>query len=444
MSDLNEIFRHFSKQFLAPIFQRSFLPMSIAPDRMQALVYYRSVPRYLAARAAHGLWPRRFFASLAPLTLKQVPLTNPEAGWILLRNRLCGLCGSDLNLLRGAESFLLEPYASFPAILGHEIAAEIEWAPSDSQWHKGDRVAVEPILCCQVRGLPPCRFCAQGKYNLCESFTQGTLAPGAILGLNRDAGGGLAEFMTAHPSQLVRLPDELPDEIAVLTDSLASALQPVLTHLPPDDALVVVYGAGIIGQHVIRLLRLLNSRAKIIVVARYPFQQELAQAGGANVVLIKPNRRQLGEAVQARWLPTTLGGGNCEGGADFFFDCAGGGRALQEGLVALRSQGTYVLMATTGSVKGLDLSSLWFRELHLTGSSMYAYGPYQGRQVRTYNLAVDFLASGAYPADGLVTHIYPLRDYRQALQTAMDKAKFQSVKVALKLSAPEKTLRKPS
>ena len=409
--------------------------MSIAPGHMQALVYYRSVPRYLAAKAASRIWPQRFFPSLVPLALKQVPLVSPKAGWVILRNRLCGLCGSDLNLLRGTESFLLEPYASFPAILGHEVVAEIEWAPPESPWQKADRVAIEPILCCRVRGLPPCRFCAQGKYNLCESFTQGPMAPGVILGLNREAGGGLAEFMTAHPSQLVRLPDELPDEKAVLTDSLASALQPVLEHLPPNEALVVVYGAGIIGQHVIRLLRLLNCKAKIIAVARHPFQQALAQAGGADVVLIQPGRRQLGEAVQARWLPTTLGGGNFEGGADYFFDCAGGQKALQEGLVILRSRGTYVLMASTGSVKGLDLSSLWFRELRLTGSAMYAYGPFQGQQVHTYTLAVDFLASGAYPADGLLTHIYPLPEYRQAFQTAMDKATSQSMKVAIQLPA---------
>jgi threonine dehydrogenase-like Zn-dependent dehydrogenase len=267
------------------------------------------------------------------------------------------------------------------------------------------------------------------------------MAPGSVLGFNRDVGGGLAEFMTAHPSQLVRLPDDLPDAKAVLTDSLASALQPVLEHLPPNDALVVVYGAGIIGQHVIRLLRLLNCRARIIAVARHPFQQNLAQAGGADEVLLKPSRRQLGEAVQARWLPTTLGGGNYEGGADFFFDCAGGRQALQDGLLILRSRGTYVMMASTGGVKGIDMSSLWFRELRLTGSAMYAYGPFRGQQVHTYTLAVELLASGDYPADGLVTHIFPLRDYRLAFQTAMNKAPSQSMKVAIRL---KNNVREPS
>jgi threonine dehydrogenase-like Zn-dependent dehydrogenase len=409
--------------------------MPNTPDRMQALVYYRSVPRYLASKAASRFWPHRFFSSLAPVALQEVTCPTAPAGWVLVRNRMCGLCGSDLSLLKGTESFLLEPYASFPAILGHEVVAQVEWAPADSPWQKGDRVAVEAVLGCQVRGLQPCRFCAQGKYNLCECFTQGSMGPGVTRGMNCDSGGGLAEWMAVHPGQLVRLPDDLTDETAVLTDSLACALQPVMENLPPDNAVVVVYGAGIIGQHTIRLLRQLHCQATIIAVVRYPFQQLAAQAGGADLALIKPSRRELGEAVQARWLPTTLGGGNFEGGADYFFDCAGGQRAVQDGLVLLRSQGTYVMMATTGSVKNVDFSSVWFRELHLTGSCIYSHGQFQGRQVHTFQMAVDILASRTYPTEGLLTHTYPLWEYRQAFQTAMDKATTQSMKVAIRLPA---------
>ena len=150
-----------------------------------------------------------------------------------------------------------------------------------------------------------------------------SLAPGVILGFTRGVGGGMAELMAAHPSRLVRLPDNLPDEAAVLTDSLASALQPVLDNFPQDRHTVVVYGAGIIGQHLIRLLRALGSAARVVMVARYRFQEELALAGGADVVMSNPSRALLGEAVGARFVPTTLGGGNLEGGADLFFDCVG-------------------------------------------------------------------------------------------------------------------------
>jgi threonine dehydrogenase-like Zn-dependent dehydrogenase len=398
---------------------------------MQALVYERSVWRYLLAKGLNRLRPRTFWARLAPLRLREIDFRPPGPTWVVLRPRLCGICGSDLRLLKGAESLLLEPYASLPAVLGHEVVAEVQEAPAGSDWRPGDRVAVEPVLPCEVRGLPPCRYCARGEYNLCENFLEGELAPGAILGFTRGVGGGMAEMMAAHPSRLVRLPDQLSDDVAVLTDSLASALQPLLDHFPEDSDTVVVYGAGIIGQHLIRLLRTLQSSARVVAVARYPFQEELAREGGADLVLTAPSRARLGEAVGARLVPTTLGGGNLEGGADLFFDCVGSQRSLQAGLLSLRGRGTYALVGTAGALGPVDFSSVWFRELRLTGSSMYAYGVWQGRKVRTYEMAVELLAQGDYPAQELVSHRFPLADYRRAFQAAFDKGRHQSLKVVL-------------
>ncbi len=404
------------------------------PASMQALVYRRSIFRYLLAAGLNRLWPRHFFSGVAPLKLRPTEFALPGPDWLVLKSRMCGICGSDLRLLKGVESLLLEPYASFPAVLGHEIVAEVAEAPAGSDWRPGERVAVEPVLPCEVRSIePPCRFCAQGQYNLCENFTQGSLSPGTILGFHQEAGGGMAEFLAAHPSRLVRLPDSVPDEAAVLTDSLASALQPVLDHFPQDQDTVVVYGAGIIGQHLVRLLRALGSEAKIIVAARYPFQENLARAGGADLVLMEPNRAELGQAVGARLLPTTLGGGNLEGGADLFFDCVGSRYSMQEGLLALKGGGAYVLVGTAGEIGLLDFSSLWFRELKVSGSAMYSYGAWQGQRVRTYQLAVDLLARGDYPVQGLVSHVFPLSDYREAFQVAFDKRHHQSVKVAFDL-----------
>jgi erythritol/L-threitol dehydrogenase len=400
---------------------------------MQALVYYRSIPRYLLSQALNRFFPRHFFSRVAPLQLRRVRLNRPGPDWLLLKSRLCGVCGSDLNLLKGTESLLLEPYASFPAVLGHEVLAEVAEAPPGSGWTAGERVVVEPVLPCALRGLPPCPYCAQGQYNLCENFTRGNLAPGPVMGFNRDAGGGLAEMLAAHQSQLVRVPDHVPDEVAVLTDSLASALQPVLDHFPTDGQRVVVYGAGIIGQHLVRLLRVLGSRAQIVMVARYPFQAELAAAGGADAVLSSPSRRELGAAVGAELIPTTLGGGNLEGGADIFFDCVGGSRSMQAGLLALRGRSSYVLVGTAASIKGVDISSLWFRELRLSGTSMYGYGTFQGTRVRTYEKAVELLAGSRYPHQGLVTHTFPLSQYRRAFQVALDKRRYQSLKVVFDL-----------
>ena len=327
----------------------------------------------------------------------------------------------------------MEPYGSFPAVLGHEVAAEVASAPAGSEWKPGDRVIVEPILACNVRGLAPCRFCAEGAYNLCENFTNGGLAPGSFMGYNRSAGGGMAEFTAAHPDQLFRIPDNVSDDVAVLTDSLASALHPVLSHFPGDGDTVVIHGAGVIGQHIIRTLRALGSRARLVVVARHPFQRKLASAGGADVVLATPSRRDLAEAVGARMIPTTLGGGSPEGGADIFFDCVASRHSLQEGLLTLRGKGAYVMVGTASRLGPVDFSSLWFRELRVTGSVAYAYADFRGRRVRTYEMAIELLARGDYPLPGLLSHTFRLHEYGNAFQAAFDKRRYESVKVAFDL-----------
>lgn len=400
---------------------------------MKALVYRRSVVLYLLDRFLSRVRPRRFFPGLVPMNLKEIPFSPASKDWVVVRNRLCGICGSDLRLLHGSESMLLEPYASFPAVLGHEIIGEVVTAPAGSRWKPGNRVVVEPVLACAQRGLPPCRFCAEGRYNLCENFTSGTLASGVILGYNRNAGGGMAELCAVDPERLFAVPDNVPDEVAVLTDSLASALNPVLSNMPEDRHTVIVYGAGILGQHIVRILRALGSKARIIMVARYSFQRDLAKAGGADTVLMSPKRKQLGEAAGARLTPTTLRGGNLEGGADYFFDCVASSGSLQEGLLVLRGRGTYVMVGTAGDIGPVDISSLWFRELRLTGSSCYSFADYRGERVSIYRKAIDLLSRGNYGVEGLLTHVFPLSDYARAFRTAYDKRNNKCMKVALDL-----------
>jgi len=111
----------------------------------------------------------------------------------------------------------------------------------------------------------------------------------------------------------------------------------------------------------------------------------------------------------------------------------GSNDSLQAGILALRARGTLVLVGTAGKVSGVDVSSLWFRELNLTGTATYAYGFFRGQQVRTYQMAVDLLAGGDFPVAGLLTHTFPLSRYQQAFQTALDKRHHNSVKVAVDL-----------
>ena len=126
----------------------------------------------------------------------------PGPDWVVLRPRLCGICGSDLRLLKGAESFLLEPYASLPAVLGHEVVAEVAEAPPGSEWRAGDRVVVEPVLPCDVRGLPPCRYCAAGSLQPLRKLSGGRVGPRGDSGLHPGRGGrhGRADGRPSQPA----------------------------------------------------------------------------------------------------------------------------------------------------------------------------------------------------------------------------------------------------
>ncbi len=400
---------------------------------MKALRYHKSIPRYLLSAFFSRIQRKRFHHLVTPLALEEVPFAPARPGWATLRTLMCGICGSDLNLLKGAESMLLEPYASLPMILGHEILARVEAAPPGSALAPGQRVVVEPVLDCLCRELPPCPSCARGEYNLCESFLDGALPPGTTLGFNAAAGGGMAELTSAHPARILPVPDAVSDQDAVLVDSLASVLQPVLENFPQPGRTVIVWGAGVLGQHAVRCLRALDFDGRIVVVARYPFQADLARQGGADTVLRSPTRKDLAQALGARFLPTSMGGGNVEGGADMVFDCVASPGTMQEALLALRARGRYVMIGTAGKVSGVDFSALWLRQLVMTGTMSYATAAWKGERVRTYALALELLAGGRYPTAGLLTGTFRLEDWKRAFQASFDKSGSGSMKTAFDL-----------
>lgn len=400
---------------------------------MKALVYHKSVPRYLLSAFFSKIQRKRFHHLVTPLKYQEVAFTPARPHWATLKTRLCGICGSDLNLLKGAESMLLEPYASLPAVIGHEILATVENAPPGSGLTPGARVVVEPVLDCLVRELEPCRFCAAGDYHLCERYLEGALPPGSVLGFNAAASGGMAEYTAAHPARILPVPDNVSDEDAILTDSMASVLQPILGNFPQPADTVVVWGMGILGQHAVRCLRALGFSGKIVAIARHRFQADLALAGGADVAPRSPSRAELAKLTGGKKIPTSLGGGNVEGGADLVFDCVASSTTFQESLLCLRGRGRYVMVGTAASLGKVDVSSLWFRELTVTGTVCYALAQWRGERVRTYQMCLDLLASGAYPTKGLLSGLYALDNWKQAFQAGFDKAGSGSMKLAFDL-----------
>ncbi|MBI4239205.1 MAG: alcohol dehydrogenase catalytic domain-containing protein [Deltaproteobacteria bacterium] len=400
---------------------------------MRALEYRLSIPRYLMSRACARIWPHRFVRLVSSLRLRDVAEpTLPGPEWVRIRVERCGICGSDLNALRGEESYSMEPYASFPAVMGHEIIGRVvECGSSVRDVAEQTRVAVENVLPCAARGItPPCPACAAGDYAVCENFTQGNLPPGVITGFTRGLGGGWGETVVAHRSQLFPVPESIPLDQAVLIDSIASALQPVADHFPAAHETVLVIGAGIIGLHVVQCLRFAGFTGSLLVVARHDFQAAWAERLGATHVLRRDLIPAIANLTGARLYRPTLGLPVLDGGVDRVFDCVGASGTIDMALRVLRKRGSLIVVGTASQLNRVDASPLWFKEIRMTGSAMFAHSTVRGLRQRTYQHVIDGLAQGTLRGNGLVTHQFPLRAYAHALTVALDKRRFQSLKVA--------------
>ena len=94
---------------------------------MKALVFNLTIPRVAGLKLMGPLKPRLYYRSpLALVGLADVPEPKlPTPAWVKIRTRMCGFCGSDLNLIFLRDSSMAMPFTSFPAIIGHELS--VKW-----------------------------------------------------------------------------------------------------------------------------------------------------------------------------------------------------------------------------------------------------------------------------------------------------------------------------
>lgn len=393
---------------------------------MLALEVYRSVGRYVAARALADRVPGLAAGPLAPVRLvnREEPAV-PAEGWGRVRPLLSGICGSDLATISGQASFYFSPLVSMPFVPGHEVVGELFDDLDDLP--AGTRVVLEPVLSCAARGVDPCRSCADGARGRCDRVAVGHVAPGLQTGYCADTGGGWGGMLVAHRSQLHPVPDALPDERAVLVEPLACAIHAVLRARVEDGASVLVVGAGTVGLFTLLALRTHSEAGQVVVVAKHGGQRDRArELGATEVVEPKDALRLLRRSTRAHRLSPERGGPFLLGGVDVAFDCVGSKPSLDLALRTTRAGGKVVLAGMPA--RGADLAPVWFRELELLGAYAAGTEVAQGGAVSTFDLAMN-LASEA-PLDGLVGATYALARWRDALDHAFAAGRLGTVKVA--------------
>jgi threonine dehydrogenase-like Zn-dependent dehydrogenase len=376
---------------------------------VKALLFERKLAKYAAAAVAGRVAPGRG-ARVGPLRLTDVdPPELPGPGWVRVRPRLAGICGSDLATIDGHSSRYFEPIVSFPFVPGHEVVGDLD---------DGRRVVLVPILTCITRGIsPPCEQCRLTSYNLCERVAFGHLEPGLQTGFCESTGGGWSTLLVAHESQLVDVPDDLTDEQAVLVEPAACAMH--AARRVHDEGPVVVIGTGALGLLTLAATRKLQPDVEIIATAKHPHQRRWARELGASTVCEPRELTRVVRSATSSWMV----GDRIAGGAPQVVDCVGSADSLQQALSVVMPVGIVNVVGMPGHT-ALDLTGLWHKELMLRGC--YAYHP-----------QIDFPAAIELVREldlgRLLSATYPLSRFTEALEHAANAGARGSVRIAFDL-----------
>jgi len=384
---------------------------------MDALLFPRNEARYVAAMAASRIKPGAG-ASVGPLKLTQLdPPDLPGPGWEHVTTRLAGICGSDLATIDGRASRYFEALASFPFIPGHEVVA---------QRADGSRVVLEPVLGPETRGeVPAWPGAGQADGNDYGHLTAGVLEPGLQTGSCASTGGGWSETFAAHESQLHPVADELSDESAVMIEPAAAGIHAVLRGNVPEGGTVAVIGAGTMGLTAIAALRRYTNVDAIMVGARYPHQHKAARLLGADLTVVPD---ELGRAIR-RAAGTRVVGSTLGSGVDVTIDAVGSSSSLSSAIGFTRPRGRVVLLGMPNQVD-MNLTALWHRETELVGA--YCYGTEHGHGDRhTFELAAEMAAD--LDLGQLVSEVFPLAEYRAAIEHAAQAGPRGLIKIAFDL-----------
>lgn len=443
---------------------------------MEAVQFDVTPARYLLARSlgrvtdsfVHGRG-----SGLRRVERPAPPLPGPA--WVRVEVLLCGICGSDLAALAYRSSTALEPFGSFPAVLGHEILGRVvEVGPDVDGVAPGQRVVVDPMLHCAVRGREAeawCGSCEAGRPSTCELAAEDgplevdgePLRRGLAIGYHATLPGGWGEQIVAHARQVFPVPDALDDRVAVLAEPIAIAVHGVLAgarelcsgdgrassavHARVDagsagraragavaaGGRVLVVGSGPIALATVWALRTLGYRGKLAIQAKRDHEAALGMALGADEV-VRPGaeaRQALIDTGARAYMPILGPEVYAGGGFDVVFDCVGSESSLAQSLGFAASRGRVVLLGCAGRLKKLDLTFLWAREVQVTGCVGYGMEDWEGRRRHTFEIALDGMVANPGGLADLVTHVFPLRQYRDALRAAFDRRRSGAVKVAL-------------
>ena len=410
---------------------------------MRAVTFNITVPSFLVSKALGRLTNSAVFGALSGLRYCEVDAPAPPADdWARIDVTRAGICGTDLGNLALKASPILEPFGSFPAVLGHEVVGRVAEAGPASGLDPGERVVVDPMISCAVRGFEEaerCPSCRKGFHCTCEragdpgalEIGGAPMRPGTTIGYHASLPGGWSESMVAHASQLFRLPDSIDDDAAVMIEPLAVGMHAVLTSRPWGAGPVLVIGGGPIGLGVVWALRGAGYEGELVAQVKRGPEADLARRLGASDTVTPGDeaRSALVGTGSSAYMPLVGAEVFAGGGFPFIFDCVGSRQTLDQSLRFASPRGRVAVLGCAAAMRKIDLTLVWAREIRVRGFVGYGAEEWKGGRVHTFDVVIEILQATDSPVSDLVTHVLPLARYKEALGHAFDRRRSGAIKV---------------
>jgi S-(hydroxymethyl)glutathione dehydrogenase/alcohol dehydrogenase len=335
-------------------------------------------------------------AAGANLEIADIPRPEPRAGEVLVKVRACGVCHTDLHVIKGEVAFPM------PCVLGHEISGTVvALGPGVSGLSTGERVVSSFIMPCGS-----CYYCERGRDDLCETFfaynrLKGTLYDGETRLRAADGSpiwmysmGGLAEFAVVPATDVFSLPPELPlEDSAILGCAIFTAYGAARNgaDLQRGESVAVVATGGV-GSNLIQIARAFGAAPIIAIDVRDDKLAAARDLGATHTV----NGRAEDVASRVR----EITGGR---GVDVAFEALGRPETFVQATSVVRDGGRAVMVgiAPTGVTAPIEITRLVRRGIRIIGS--------YGARTRVDLPAVLALArAGAIDASRTITRRYSL------------------------------------
>jgi threonine 3-dehydrogenase len=323
------------------------------------------------ARAETGLW------------MERVPVPTPGPADVLIKVRKSAICGTDVHIWKwDAWSAKTVPV---PMVVGHEFCGEIvDCGAAATKYRIGQRVAGEGHIVCGT-----CRNCRAGRGHLCRN-TQG-------VGVNRP--GSFAEYLCIPESNVVPIPDDVPDEIAAIFDPFGNAVHTALSFdLIGEDVLVT--GAGPIGIMGALVAQKAGAR-KVVITDISPYRIDLARRLGIQHV-VNANEEKLRD-VMARLGMTE--------GFDVGLEMSGSAIAMRDMIDTMNNGGKIALLGIAPTEFAVDWNKIIFKMLNVKG--IYGREMYE-----TWYKMIALVQSGL-DLSGLITHRIKADDFESGFEAML-------------------------